>query len=192
MFHSPKTNVSFFLLHVSFFHSSRTWAEFGCFPQKLLLTVQAPLLKQQNHLLEKKLQTDCQRQQQNSLNPNSYKEVKSLLKQKQKSVWRLKNNGFDPQKDQINTLDRRTQTTIFHLCTGHCGLRNHLKRLGLTDSAHCRCEQTLEHILQTSQHLEIVHQQFWPEDIEVGTMFRGQTHEQQRTSSFLAAIGLRI
>ena len=54
----------------------------------------------------------------------SYKEVKTLLKQKQKSDCRLKNDGYDPQKVQINTLDRRTQTTIFRLCTGHCGLRN--------------------------------------------------------------------
>ena len=54
----------------------------------------------------------------------SYKEAKTFLKQKQKSAWRLRNNGNDPQKDQINTLDRRTQTTISYLCTGHCGLRN--------------------------------------------------------------------
>ena len=40
-------------------------------------------------------------------------------------------------KNQINALDRRTQTTIFRLCTGHGGLRKHLKRLGLADSAHC-------------------------------------------------------
>ena len=55
----------------------------------------------------------------------SYNEVKTLLKQKQKSAWRLKNNGYDPQKDQINTLDRRAQTTIFRLRTGHCGLRKY-------------------------------------------------------------------
>ena len=62
------------------------------------------------------------------------------------AVKLLRNNGYDPQKDQINTLDRRTQTTIFRLRTGHCGLRKHLKRLGLADSAHCECgseEQTL-------------------------------------------------
>ena len=59
----------------------------------------------------------------------TYKEVKTLLKQKQKSAWRLKNKGYDPQKYQINTLDRRTQTTIFRLRTGQCGLRKHLKRL---------------------------------------------------------------
>ena len=51
----------------------------------------------------------------------SYKEVITLLKKKQKSAWRLQNNGYDPQKDEINTLDRRTQTTIFRLRTGHCG-----------------------------------------------------------------------
>ena len=47
----------------------------------------------------------------------SYKEIKTLLKQKQKSAWRLKNNGYDPQKDQIYTLDRRTQTATFRPCT---------------------------------------------------------------------------
>ena len=47
------------------------------------------------------------------------------------------------------TLDRMTQTTIFRLLTGHCGQRNHLKRLGLADSAHCECgseEQSPERI----------------------------------------------
>ena len=125
----------------------------------------------------------------------TYKEVKTLLKQKQKSAWRLKNNGYDPQKDQINTLDRGTQTTIFRLRTGHCGLRKHLKRLGLADSAHCECgseEQTPEHILQTCPHLETVRQQFWPEDTEVGTKLWGQAAEPQRTADFLAATGLRI
>ena len=125
----------------------------------------------------------------------TYREVKTLLKQKQKSAWRLRNNGYDPQKDQINTLDRRTQTTIFRLRTGHCGLRKHLKRLGLADSAHCECgseEQTPEHILQTCPHLETVRQQFWPEDTEVGTKLWEQAAELQRTADFLAATGLRI
>ena len=125
----------------------------------------------------------------------TYREVKTLLKQKQKSAWRLRNNGYDSQKDQINTLDRRTQTTIFRLRTGHRGLRKHLKRLGLADSAHCECgseEQIPEHILQTCPHLETVCQQFWPEDTEVGTKLWGQAAELQRTADFLAATGLRI
>ena len=110
-------------------------------------------------------------------NSTSYKEVKTLLKQKQKSAWRLKTNGYDPQKDQINTLDRRIQTTIFCLHTGHCGLRRHLKRLGLANSAHCEYgseEPTLEHILQACPHLETVRHLFWPEDTEVGTKLSGK------------------
>ena len=106
-----------------------------------------------------------------------------------------KNNRYDPQKDQINALDRRTQTTIFRLRTGHWGLRKHLKRLGLADSAHCECgseEQTPEHILQTCPHLETVRQQFWSEDTEVGTKLWGQAAKLQQTEDFLAATGLRI
>ena len=61
-----------------------------------------------------------------------------FLKKKQTSLWRLKNSGHDLHKDQINALDRRTQNTIFHLHTGQCGLRIHPKRLGLSDSAHCK------------------------------------------------------
>ena len=132
----------------------------------------------------------------------SYKEVQTLLKQKQKSAWRLRNNGYDPQKDQVNTLDRRTQTTIFCLHTGHCVysisiVRKHLKRLGLADSTHCECgseEQTPEHILQTCPHQEIetVRQQFWPEDTEVGTKLWGQAAKLQQTADFLAATVLRI
>ena len=69
------------------------------------------------------------------------------------------------------------------------------KRLGLADSAHCECgseEQTPEQILHTCPHLETVHQQFWPEDTEMGTKLRGQAAELQQTANFLATTGLRI
>ena len=85
-----------------------------------------------------------------------------------------------------NTLDRRTQTTVFQLRTGHCGLRKHRKRLGLADSAHFECgseEQTPERILQTCPHLGTVRQQFWPEDTEVGTKLWGQVSCQTTADS---------
>ena len=107
-------------------------------------------------LLETKLQTNWQRHQQNSLNPTSLPHRKKSRPFRNRSRNQL-GDGYDPQKDQINTPDRRTQTTICRLCTGHCGLRKHLKRLGLADSAHCECgpeEQTPEHILQTCPHQE--------------------------------------
>ena len=90
--------------------------------------------------------------------------------------YKVKNNGYDPQKDQINTLDRRTQTTTFRLRTGHCGLEKLLKRLGPADPAFCEWgfeEPTPEHIRQTCPHLEIVRQRFWPEDTEMCTKFGG-------------------
>ena len=60
-----------------------------------------------------------------------------------------KNNGYDLQKDQINTLDTRAQTTIFRPRIGYCGLKKHLKRLSLADSARCECDSE-EQILSTS------------------------------------------
>ena len=98
-------------------------------------------------------------------------------------------------KTRLTPLDRRTQTTIFRLRTGHCGLRKHLKRLGLVDSAHCECgseEQTSEHILQTCPHLETLRQQFRPEDTEVGTKLWRQAAELHQTADFLEATSLRI
>ena len=94
-----------------------------------------------------------------------------------------------------NTLDRRNQTTIIRLHTGYCGLRKHLKRLGLADTVHCECGsygQTPERILQTCKHQETVCQQFQPEDTEVGTKLWGQAAELQQTADYLAASSLRI
>ena len=54
------------------------------------------------------------------------------LWEEQKSV-----DSYPFQKCQwkINSLARHEQTTIFRLRTGHCGLRAHLKRIGIMDSA---------------------------------------------------------
>ena len=125
----------------------------------------------------------------------SYKEAKTLLRNKQRKNWRQKNEGYDPQKDQLNLLDRRSQTTIFRLRTGHCGLNKHLKRLGVRDTAHCDCgseEQTPEHILQTCPHWETARLEFWPNDTEFVTKLWGPADELQRTADFLAATELRI
>ena len=83
-----------------------------------------------------------------------------------------RNNNYSPQDDQIKKLDRRSQTIIFRLRTDHCGLKKNLKRLGVSDTAHCECgavEQTPKHILQTCPHLETVRQHYWPEDTGLGT-----------------------
>ena len=85
----------------------------------------------------------------------TYKEVKTLLKQKQKSAWRLKTMDMTHRKIRLtpSTGEPKPPSSVCVLVTG---LRKHLKRLGLADSAHCERgseEQTPEHILQTCPHL---------------------------------------
>jgi ribonuclease HI len=77
--------------------------------------------------------------------PISYHDAKTLLKNKFTTEWNDKNDGYQPQKDSINKLNRHSQTIIFRLRTGHCHLQKHMKRLGLADTASCQCgaeEQT--------------------------------------------------
>ncbi len=92
-------------------------------------------------------------------------------------------------------LDRKSQTAIFRLRTGHCGLRKHLKRMGLEDTAKCECgaeEQTPEHILQYCPHQETIRQNFWPSETSLGSKLWGPADELKRTAEFLEATGLRI
>ncbi|KAK7098746.1 hypothetical protein V1264_002982 [Littorina saxatilis] len=97
--------------------------------------------------------------------------------------------------DQLVKLNRRSQTTILRLRTGHCGLNKHLKRLGLRDTAQCECgseEQTPEHILQTCPHLETARQHYWPEDTSLGTKRWGPAAELLKTADFMATTDLTI
>ena len=121
-----------------------------------------------------------------------YKEVKTLLKQKQKSVWRLRNNGHDPQKDQINTLDRKTHATIFRLRADHCGPRKHLKRDCVSLIQPTVNVALRSKLLSTFFRPAHTWSQFWPEDTKGGTKLWGHAAELQRTADFLAAPGLRI
>ena len=52
-----------------------------------------------------------------------------LLRNSQR--WRRASGGYNPSTDPVKRLARHKQTTIFRLRTGHCGLRAHLKRIGI-------------------------------------------------------------
>nr|KAG5685356.1 hypothetical protein BaRGS_005428 [Batillaria attramentaria] len=56
------------------------------------------------------------------------------------------------------------QTTIYRLLrTGHCGLRAHLKRIGVADTALCQCglaDQTPSHVLRDCPLHEEMRQHF--------------------------------
>ena len=94
-----------------------------------------------------------------SLGANNCKPCPALLTRKPKPCSETaKNvNGKEPLETTsllltpVNRLARHEQTTIFRLRTEHYGLRAHLKRAGIIDSALCDCkgaEQTVHHILQ--------------------------------------------
>ena len=66
--------------------------------------------------------------------------------------WQEENEGYAFKNGSIHMLDRKDQTTLFRLRTGHCGLNKHLKKMEMAESAQCQrgaTEQTPVHILQT-------------------------------------------
>ena len=61
----------------------------------------------------------------------SYKETRTLIRNRQKSTFIASIGGYNPQKDPLHQLSRHEQTTIFRLRTGHCGLKGHLQKIGI-------------------------------------------------------------
>nr|KAG5695525.1 hypothetical protein BaRGS_008028 [Batillaria attramentaria] len=108
---------------------------------------------------------------------------------------RLSVEDYNPEQDHINQLTRQGQTTIFRLKTGHCGLRKHMKKMGLVDTASCQCgaeEETPDHILQTCPHLEQLRREIWPIDTSLHNKLWGNSDDLQKTEQFIAMSGLRI
>ena len=93
-------------------------------------------------------------------------ESEPLLTPREKSPPSEAQSGdYNPSTDPINCLARHEQTAIFRLRTGHCGLRAHLKRIGIMDSALCDCKeakQTVHHILQDCPIWRKQRHQLWP------------------------------
>ena len=86
-------------------------------------------------------------------------------------------------------------TAIFRLRTGHCGLRAHLKRIGIMDSALCDCkeaEQTVHHILQDCPIWRKQRHQLWPQDESTTNKLWGTAEDLRRTTQFLTTCGLRV
>ena len=95
----------------------------------------------------------------------------------------------------LQTQSTNEQTTIFRLQTGHCSLRAHQKRIGITDSAFCHCkeaEQTVHHILQDCSIWLQQRQQLWPLDESTTNKLWGTAEDLRRTTQFLATCGLRV
>ncbi|KAK3791357.1 hypothetical protein RRG08_012539 [Elysia crispata] len=100
----------------------------------------------------------------------SYDEAKTLLKNTATQEWQEENEYYTFKNGSIHMLDRKSQTTLFCLRTGHCGLNKHLKKMGMAESVQCQCgatEQTPVHILQTCPHFEEARLQVWPTEAPV-------------------------
>ena len=97
--------------------------------------------------------------------------------------------------DSVNRQARHEQTTIFRMRTGRCGLRAHLKRIGIMDSTLCDCkeaEQTVHHILQDCPVWRKQRHQLWPQDESTTNKLWGTAEDLRRTTQFLATCGLRV
>ena len=118
-----------------------------------------------------------------------------LLRNRQKCQWKKATGDYNPSTDPINRLARHEQTTIFRLRTGHCGLRAHLKRIGIMDSALCDCkeaEQTVHHILQDCPIWRKQRHQLWPQGEPTTNKLWGTAEDLRRTTQFMTTCGLRV
>ena len=87
----------------------------------------------------------------------SSEEARTLLNNSAIQGWQKEKEEYTVKNDSIHMVDRKGQTTLFRLKTGHCVLNKHLKKIGMVESANCQCgatEQTPVHILQTCPNFE--------------------------------------
>ena len=90
---------------------------------------------------------------------SGYAEVKTILKAKQHSKWRLEHPRYN-KADPYYLLTRREQVTVFRLTTGHNLLDRHLYsklRIGHTEQCPCGTgSQTTQHLLQPCPLYELL------------------------------------
>ena len=125
----------------------------------------------------------------------SYKEARTLIKNNQKAAFHRKTGGYNPHQDALHKLTRPEQTVIFRLRTGHCGLKSHLKRIGIKPTALCDCgeaDQTPQHFLQSCLLFNRERRQIWPVTTSMDAKLRGSVEELRMTTQYTALTELRI
>ena len=127
------------------------------------------------------------------LHPASYREAKTLIKRHFQTQWTDQHNP--PSDDQMIHLRRHEQTTIFRLRTGHCRLRHHMYRLGLSDTPDCPCKtgpETPEHVLQSCPTYDNVRTKLWPTGATLETKLWGSKDDLLTTATFITLAKLTI
>ena len=139
-----------------------------------------------------RLAKEGSRKEQKSL-PISYRECKTLIRRNFQE--RFSEENGPQQEDEMQSLPRHQQTTIFRLRTGHCRLRAHMYRMGLSDTPDCPCGtalQTPEHILQTCPTHQAARVKHWPEHKTVQQKLWGTKTNLENTATFFSSTGLEI
>ena len=125
----------------------------------------------------------------------SFCEAKSLIRHRTRVIWRSSHGGYDYQRDALHSLGRSDASAIYRLRTGHCGLRAHLWRLHLVDTALCPCaqaDQTPAHILQDCPLHAAQRGRTWPEGADLNTKLWGTAADLEKTAHFMTSVNLKI
>ena len=134
-------------------------------------------------------------QAQQTQNPVTYREAKTLLHSRHSGDWKKQNGGYQAHLDPIWRLERAQQTTILRLCTGYCGLSAHLKRISISDTSLCECgqaDQTPDHVLQSCPKYAEKRQLAWPQGADLATKLWGSAEDLYQTTGFVASTALKI
>ena len=125
----------------------------------------------------------------------SYKETRTLIRNRQKSTFIASIGGYNPQKDPLHQLSRHEQTTIFRLRTGHCGLKGHKKKLVFSPRLYVIVgkwsnTKSLPAVMSTLQQRERQH--IWPVSTTMDAKFWGSAKDLHLTTHFATLTGQRI
>ena len=125
----------------------------------------------------------------------TYREVKSIIKTSLNNKWKESHPEYNKQ-DGVYCLNRRDQTTIFRLRTGHNRLKYHIHKIfkvGETDLCSCgQAAKTAQHVLQDCRLYSKVRQPIWRERVDMHTKLYGSLPELEKTIAFIAQAGIGI
>ena len=125
----------------------------------------------------------------------TYREVKSIIKTTRNNKRKESHPEYNKQ-DGVYCLNRRGQTTIFRLRTGHNRLKYHIHKIfkvGETDL--CSCGQAAEmaqHVLQDCRLYSNVRQSIWRDRVDMHTKLYGPLPELEKTVAFIVQAGIGI
>ena len=125
----------------------------------------------------------------------TFPETTTLIRSIFKTKWTASNKGYRPEQDSVRKLDRANQTIIHRLRTGHCALKAHLHKIGLSNTADCPCNhgrQTPSHILQECPLYDSQRRHFWPTPEDINSKLWGNLEDLAKTSGFAMSLGISV